>query len=108
MDDEAQLFERIAALLVDQMRPGPLPITMDTRLAEDLGMAGDDADEFFDAFRQTFEVDCSDLDLGACFGPEAGWSPIATLISLFVRHHPPTVRVSDLVRAAKSHRWEGP
>ncbi len=47
-------------------------LTTGTRLAQDLGMDGDDAVEFFDAFRQEFGVDLADLDVhwNQHFAPE--------------------------------------
>jgi hypothetical protein len=38
-------------------------LTTETRLAQDLGMDGDDAVDFFDAFQQDFGVDLEDLHM---------------------------------------------
>src|SRR3954453_7075274 len=49
-------------------------LTLDTTLFGDLGMDGDDADEFFEDFSKRFKVDLRGLDLPKHFGSEAGAS----------------------------------
>ena len=51
-------------------------LTAETRLAQDLGMDGEDAVEFFDAFQRDFGVDLEDLHIHweQHFDPEGGFS----------------------------------
>jgi len=49
----------------DKLRP-------ETRLEEDLGMTGDDAAEFLEAFAGEFEVDLTGIEFHKHFGPECG------------------------------------
>ena len=47
-------------------------LTIDTRLAQDLGMDGEDAVEFFDEFQRDFGIDLTDLHMhwNQHFSPE--------------------------------------
>jgi hypothetical protein len=45
-------------------------LNRETRLEDDLGITGDDAIAFFDAFYNEFEVDLKSLDLRKYFGSE--------------------------------------
>jgi len=57
-------------------------ISATSRLGDDLGMDGDDAVEFFQAYERAFRVDISALraEWSAYFGPEGGASPVVLLV----------------------------
>lgn len=74
-------------------------ITEDATLLGDLGIYGDDADEFFELFAEEFNVDLSGLDLW--------W-----IRSLFLRGNhekiakKKTIRVKDLIETVKNGKWK--
>ena len=75
MATDSQLADRVREFVARQTNY-PLPkIAPETSLADDIGLAGDDADEFFVAFTEAFQVDPKSLDGRALveeFGCE-GW-----------------------------------
>lgn len=78
-----------------------------TQLARDLGMDGDDASEFLEAFSKQFAVDMSAFRFDAFFGPEAGPNPfvfLAALLGWRRKLHP--ITVADLAAAAAAHKWQ--
>jgi acyl carrier protein len=56
-----ELEERIIALVVEERGSEGLRIDLDSSLAQDLGMDGDDAVEFFGKFGKEFRVDLTAL-----------------------------------------------
>jgi acyl carrier protein len=68
------LEERIVDLLTDQMQVRRSRIQLSTTLADDIGMDGDDAVEFFERFAEKFHVDITALGdhWHRHFGPEGG------------------------------------
>jgi hypothetical protein len=73
-------------------------LSMSTRLLGDLGIDGDDADEFFKDFSETFHVNVSQLDLSRHFGGE-GCLPWEIPGMLFRA-------IAELVRCRLSDRTE--
>ena len=71
-------------------------------LYADLGLYGDDVDEFFEAFLERFEVPIVGLDLSGCFPGEGWWFCFPP--TLFFK---PTRRllVKHLIEAAVTKRW---
>ncbi len=59
-------------------------LSAETSLNDDLGMDGDDAIEFMQAFSQRFKVDLTDFPYSKHFGPEAPATPLSVIES-FVR-----------------------
>ncbi|MCA8917306.1 MAG: DUF1493 family protein [Planctomycetes bacterium] len=79
----------------------------DTRLLEDLGLDGDDARIFMEAFADRFAVARGDFRLEDHFGAE-GLDPVELVRSLFGREHrstPLTLRM--LAEAAEAKVWIG-
>jgi hypothetical protein len=77
---------------------------------EQLGIDGDDADEFMRAFSKRFAVDLSDFRFLDYFGNESSMLvPFIWIGALFgskgKRSRKP-LRLSDLHRSASSRRWE--
>jgi acyl carrier protein len=77
------LEERIRHFVSETGRVPPTDVTSATTLTDELGIDGDDAVEFFQAFEKEFEVDLSDLWLkwSHFFGSEA-WGLVGTLVCL--------------------------
>jgi acyl carrier protein len=79
-----------------------------TELGRDIGMDGDEAEEFMKAFQAAFDVDMQDFEFSRHFGPEAPFSLIWYVFMLVFHRHSlkfEPIAVSDLVRAAREKRW---
>jgi acyl carrier protein len=101
------LKDQIIKFVAEESAGQPEKIELNMRLAEDLGMDGDDAIEFFEKFQVRFGVDLSNMKWDRHFGPE-GFNPWVVLLPSFwrsLRQQCP-VRVSDLVNAARSGAWQ--
>jgi len=82
-----------------------------TRLAEDLGLDGEDAVELMSAFSKEFAVEMADFQFAEYFGPEGAFNPLLYLYCwLFDRQklQKTSITVHDLVRAAEAARWMPP
>jgi Protein of unknown function (DUF1493) len=108
-DDVVAFVAKETAIRVDRIRP-------DTTLVGDLGITGDDGIELLEAFSRRFGVDMSGCDCRRYFGLEGGGSPLAFFVWLSYLFKPGTpeskaglqpITITDLVRAAESHRWGG-
>jgi hypothetical protein len=75
----AEIGERVIALVVEETRTKPTRVQLASRLAEDIGMDGDDAVEFFEKFGEAFHVDLTplgdrwDQHFSGEGGPSPGW-----------------------------------
>jgi hypothetical protein len=107
------LPEQVIAFVAAQSGVNQNDLRGTTTLLSDLGIDGDDADDFFTAFAATFIVDLSCLSLSAHFGPEGlpfSW-PLHWLRYLFARGTPEQkaglapITVADLIKAAQLGRW---
>ncbi|MDR4504843.1 MAG: DUF1493 family protein [Candidatus Scalindua sp.] len=67
MKKEANVFEEIKKLVHKERWKYKQELTRNTRLLDDLRIDGDDADDFFHAFKEHFKVDLSSLDLRKYF-----------------------------------------
>ncbi len=114
-------FDRVRGLVSGQSGVPESEITMETRLLEDLGMDGDDGDEFLEAFADEFGVDMSRMAPFNYFNdepPALGYSSLIPLIEYFdpqfrayVRHSTRgerTLTVRNLVASARAKRWITP
>ena len=78
-------------------------LTSATRINLDLGVDGEDGDEFMLAFGERFNIDASYPPSGRHFGPEAASNPfmmLASLVRMLVGRHPSNLTpltVQDLV-----------
>ena len=84
MDEKDWADERVMQFTAQhwRVRKG-LRLTTDTRLAQDLGMDGEDAVEFFDEFQRDFGVDLVDLHMhwDQHFSPE-GTLSLGALVAI--------------------------
>ena len=103
-----EFVAKTASVRVGRMHSG-------TTLFGDLGIDGDDAHEFFVAFRDHFDVDVSSLDLSKHFGPEGMplWAPIMWLSVFFFKEGSDEekanlrpIRISDLCQAVVLGHWD--
>jgi len=83
-------------------------IVNNTSLQKDLGIEGDDADDFMQTYAQKFNVDLESFKFTDYFSVEGGFNPISYL---FVRIFNPahlkkqTITLADLVNAARKGKW---
>jgi acyl carrier protein len=90
--DQGDLTDRVRAFVARETGVRPARVTPDTSLVCDLGLAGDDAVDFFAAFANEFGVDpesLAALDYGREFGGEgvpvaAGCAVVVTVAVLAV------------------------
>lgn len=96
-------------------------IKAETTLLGDIGIDGDDADEFFEAYAKRFHVDLTGIDLSHHFQSEVELlaGPVGCLLALsnlFWRRKPDArdvhetlgktpIHVADLIAAAGRGRW---
>jgi hypothetical protein len=110
MSDELQ--SAVFAFIQNERRCKPHEIALDRSLNLDLGMDGDDAVEFFEAFAEKFGVDLTELgeEWSRYFGPEGGfsffWHGIQTLFGAPTFGSMLPMRIDRVVKAAESGRWE--
>lgn len=95
------LFQEIVKFLEEHSSVDPREIQMDTRLEEDLGITGDDAEDLCVEFFSRFNVDPEGFDIWKHFHGEADdylffFSPSSETKPL---------KISDLVSAARRRRW---
>jgi hypothetical protein len=82
-------------------------IRLDSQLASDLGIAGDDGVEIMDKFAKTFSVDLTGLDCVEYFGEEGGFNPLQFFLQCLFSSAPKLkpLSVRDLVEWAKRGTW---
>lgn len=114
-------FDRVRGLVSGQSGIPEAEITLETRLVEDLGMDGDDGDDFLAAFADEFGVDMRAMAPLNYFGDEGIGPPVPSLIPLAVLLSPRfrawvvhasrgrrRLTVRDLVASARARRWLTP
>lgn len=118
MDD---IRHQVIELLADLRNYPSDEIDLVTSIIDDLGVAGDDADDLFLAFDERFGIDSSKLDYKKYFGSEGMWPWEAALALWFIVWgllrlivglpfarkigSENDMKVSDLVEAATSKKW---
>jgi acyl carrier protein len=104
----AQHLQEVKDFVAEVISTSPQELTALTRLGEDLGLDGDDAEDFMQAFAHRFQVDLSDFHFDLHFGPEAAYNPF---LSFYLWLFKPSalklepITIGDLVRAAKERKW---
>lgn len=86
-----ETYEAIAALAVQMSGAQRDRLTPQTRLARDLGLDGDEAGEFMDAFATKFDVDMEGFYWLRYFGDE-GWNMLTPATTLVARALSPAFR----------------
>lgn len=107
-ESEHPAFERVSEIIIEFAGVDRTRITNDSDLFEDFGIAGDDGDDLFIAFDNAFDVDWTGLDLGVHFGNEGFGLPLPWhLKNNCVMYETQPCKVSDIVQAVESGRWQG-
>jgi acyl carrier protein len=111
----AAIQDAVFALIREERQCKPHQIALDKSLNFDLGMDGEDAVEFFQAFAKKFSVDMTELgeEWNLYFSPEGFdlFGALGGLLSLFTAPaHTANgkklpMRISRVVEAAESRRW---
>lgn len=117
-DDTSQcsdnLEARVKALVAAETGTRLDGISSSTRLAEEIGIDGDDAVHFFERFAKEFDVDLTEMQWHMHFSDEGLGCPVGCVFALIFgwsyTHGVPfspfvPVTVGDLVEAAMAKRW---
>ena len=91
-------------------------LTPATSLEDDLGMTGEDAAEFIQAFAAEFRVDLSGFEFGRHFGDERPATPVSLALGLIDwaatgrrgTPAPEPVTIARLAEAGSAGRWATP
>ena len=122
-------IELVKSLVAKQALCSPEQLSADTRLGEDLGIVGDDAEELLSEFSLEFNVDMSALDFKLYFPSEASANmnfylttiakskynnPLVNAVrfleskfwKVFARQTDYiTITIHDLLKIAQSRKW---
>lgn len=103
-------WDAIEAFVRTEVGLGPSkPLTRDTRLWEDLGLTGDDANDFMGSFFERFQIDPGDFDFHRYFLME-GEGGLYSLFQRWVLKKSQTrqrepITLGMLYRAALDGKW---
>ncbi|ACR29127.1 DUF1493 family protein [Burkholderia glumae] len=105
-------WDRLEAFAREELgRPifgGPLKLTPDSRIEEDLRLTGLDAVEFIDKWAETFSIEAQGFPYNRYFGPES-LDVIKSVLGLFSKKHraPELVPLTlgMLAEAMRRGRW---
>jgi acyl carrier protein len=97
------LEQKVKEFVAKQICVKPESLSIQTRLCEDLGIDGADADDLFERFAEEFQVDLSTFQLDKYFGPEAGFNIFLSWLVLSTKLE--TLTIQDLVCAAQASKW---
>ena len=113
----ASIDDQVKTFVAAAVAKSPNEIHPSATLLGDLGIDGDDADEFLSDFAKHFRVDMAGFVFADHFGtegiypwqiPRFVWNLIGELIGRDPHETAglKAVRVEDLIRAAKAKKWE--
>ena len=116
MSESELLTQRVCEFITRETRYPLRKITPETTLAWDIGLAGGDAVELFDAFAREFAIEresFSRLDFRQQFGDEGSWGCLSVLPFFWPDrwlhgHDVQWIRVKDLIAAAEQKKWLKP
>jgi acyl carrier protein len=103
---DEDLYDRVLVIVAKNRGRKKTDIRAESRLLQDLGTDGMDADDLLAALGDAFDIDFSGFVFNRHFGPE-GWNPLELLQGLFepeTRKKIP-ITVMDLYEAAKTRKF---
>jgi acyl carrier protein len=110
---QTDIQQRVFDFILEELRCKPHEISLERSLNRDLGMDGDDAVEFFEAFATKFNVDLSELreEWERYFGPEGLdlFGLARGVFTLFTARQPGPIlpmRIGRVVNAAETGHWK--
>jgi hypothetical protein len=104
-------FERLSEFIIFQRGKYKKPFTEQTTLEKDLGITGDDADEFMDAFFTHFNINYSNFQISKYFyGEGFDLFNIAGFIRKLLGKKPLSspkfdITLYDLMKSIESGKW---
>lgn len=116
-DDSANKEKEVIDFVSQYLSLSKDEATPDTSLRHDLGVDGDDAVEFLQAFSIKFNVDISSIQIEKHFGPERGPGPLFLLYPVMlllkwlfdwnpkVHNSFIPIKIKDLVDFVSHGRW---
>lgn len=110
MNDE-QLLKDVIAFVAEYWNEPESRLMAETSVNDDLGMDGDDGDEFMQAFSARFAVDLSAFPHDKYFGPEASATPLSFIAAIILRLTTgrwtklSPLKLRQLAEAAKRGSW---
>lgn len=103
-------FEEVCEFVADFLSVDKRSLSPSTTTTSQLGIDGDDADEFMQEFSKRFAVDLSDFRFTDYFGNEASALLLFAWLYRLIRHKGKTrlkpLHLADLHGAAIKGRWE--
>ena len=106
MDDV--LYEKVRAYLAQHEGVNEVKLRPETRLIEDIGMDGTDAEEFMENFGREFDIDMSKFDFDIYFFPENENIFRTIYMNLFDRDKlsRTVVTLQNLTDIAEQKKWK--
>ncbi|WP_286828428.1 MULTISPECIES: DUF1493 family protein [Kordiimonas] len=101
-----EVFDDVRSIIVHVSGTSKDQITEESSVADDVGIAGDDGDDLFQALNDRFQVDWAGVELEAMFGPE----PSSIFAIMPWRHGEDRYQdctVADIVNSIIAGRWVG-
>ena len=98
-----EIEKRVIHLVSEETGANINKISPETALLHDLGVDGDDADEFIIRFADEFDVDISEFQFEEYFGSEGGFCPFFIFSPSWWKgdHKLKRLTIMDLINAAK-------
>ncbi|WP_343745233.1 DUF1493 family protein [Chitinophaga sp.] len=82
-----EIFNDLVAFIHSQSRGFDIPITMETSMENDLGITGDDGEDFIVEFSKKYSVDISNFYFTKYFYPEPSMIPMPSEIKILTVGH---------------------
>lgn len=82
-----EIFNDLVAFIHSQSRGLDIPITMETSMENDLGITGDDGEDFIVEFSKKYSVDISNFYFTKYFYPEPSMIPMPKEIKILTVGH---------------------
>ena len=107
---DSTLNPELSAFICAELRVAPERLRPDTQLLRDLGLDGADATELMESYAGKFGVDMGSFESTRYFGPEAGFSPLVWLWSIFrgAKTNLTPLTLADLQASLEARRWIDP
>ncbi len=105
--EDVNIEQQVISFLSDISSIEKNKISLNSNIAEELKLEGDDAVEMLEEFGRKFEVDMTSISVDDFFVSEASFSPIDFLWALISKRKKviKPMYVSDLIAAAASKKW---
>lgn len=76
--DKDEIYRALLEFISDEVRDESVEIKRESAIENDLGISGDDADDFILKFAKKFNVDISEFDADKYFEGEPGFLPLSS------------------------------